>query len=346
MAFNAGAYRASAPRGAPGLRFTVYAILAVVLMVLDRRGGWLNTVHYYMDAAVYPIQLAVSSPTRAWNWARETLATRESLQTENAVLIARDRELTLRTQRFEGLQRENAELRGLKSALPPLAERWLVAEVVNVETNNQHQRMLLNRGARNKVFRNQAVLDVAGVLGQTINVSPWGAEVILITDPEHATPVEIQRTGVRTIAIGTGDENTLGLPYLPTNADIKAGDLLVTSGLGGVFPEGYPVARIMDVRHDAVTPLAQIRATPLARLDAVREVMLVWFQSNHPAAPVRSDDSNGNEAVQPQETPPLQPIPSLDLPHLKAKPAAGSQPEASAPASAPLKPARPVKAGG
>ncbi len=342
MAFNAGAYRASAPRGAPGLRFTVYAILAVALMVLDRRGGWLVTVHYYMDAAVYPIQLAVNSPTRAWNWVRDTLATRESLQAENATLSARNRELALRTQRFAALQRENAELRGLKAALPPLAERWLVAEVVNVELNSQHQRMLLNRGAGNKVFRNQAVLDATGVLGQTISVSPWSAEVILITDPEHATPVEIQRTGVRTIAVGTGDTDSLALPYLPTNADVKDGDLLVTSGLGGVFPQGYPVARITDVRHDLLQPLAQIRATPLARIDAAREVTLVWFQPGHPAAPARGHDADGNAALQPQEAPPLEPIPPLNLPRLKPRPQAPATD--SRPDAAPAQPARPVQA--
>jgi len=319
MAFNAGAYRASAPRGAPGLRFTVYAILAVTLMVLDRRGGWLDRVHYYMDAAVYPIQLAVSSPSRAWHWTSDTLAARDSLEARNAALTARNRELTLRTQRFEALQLENAQLRGLKAALPPVAERWLVAEVVNVELNSQRQRMLLNRGAHNGVFRNQAVLDAAGVLGQTISVSPWGADVILVTDPESGTPVEIERTGVRTIAVGTGDANSLALPYLPTNADVKSGDLLVTSGLGGVYPQGYPVARITEVRHDAVQPLAQITATPLARIDAVREVTLVWFQADLPAAPAR-DGATGNPALQPQNTPPLEPLPPVSIPRLKSPP--------------------------
>ena len=111
------------------------------------------------------------------------------------------------------------------------------------------------------------MLDDAGCIGQTTHVGPWSAEVILITDPEHAVPVRIERTGLRTIAVGAGDTGSLALPYLPANADVKAGDLLVTSGLGGVFPAGYPVARVTEVHRDAVQPLAQVRAAPLAHVD-------------------------------------------------------------------------------
>jgi rod shape-determining protein MreC len=133
--------------------------------------------------------------------------------------------------------------------------------------------------------------------------------VILITDPEHAVPVRIERTGLRTIAVGAGDISALALPYLPANADIKEGDVLVTSGLGGVFPEGYPVARVTEVHRDAVQPLAQVRAVPLAHVDTDQEVMLVWFKSDHPAAPARATASadggvgelkHGDAAMQPQ----------------------------------------------
>jgi len=138
------------------------------------------------------------------------------------------------------------------------------------------------------VFKAQAVLDDRGLIGQTAHVGPWSAEVILITDPEHAVPVRIERTGLRTIAVGAGDATSLGLPYLPSNADIKSGDLLVTSGLGGVFPEGYPVARVTEVHRDAVQPLAQVRAEPLAHVDTDSEVMLVWFRADRPTPPPRA----------------------------------------------------------
>jgi rod shape-determining protein MreC len=280
-------------------------------MFLDQRHGWLEQARYFMSGAVYPLQLAVNSPTAAWRWIEQSFETRAALEAENAALRQRARALELRSQRFEALARENGELRGLRDALPPVADHWIVAEIVNVELNSLRQRVLINRGGRNGVFKGQAVMDSRGLLGQTMRVGPWSAEVILLTDPEHAVPVQLERTGVRTIAVGTGDTQSLALPYLPANADVKPGDLLVTSGLGGVFPQGYPVARVVEVRHDAVQPLAQIRAKPLAQLDKLHEVMLIWFRADHPAAPsglaggstVDSDLTTGNPAFQPQPVP-------------------------------------------
>ncbi len=277
-------------------------------MFLDQRRGWLEQARYYLSAAAYPLQLAVNSPTAAWRWTEQIFETRATLEAENAVLRQRDRALELRSQRFEALARENGELRGLRDALPPVADHWIVAEVVNVELNSLRQRVLINRGARNGIFKGQAVMDSQGLLGQTMHVGPWSAEVILLTDPEHAVPVQIERTGVRTIAVGTGDNQSLALPYLQANADVKPGDLLVTSGLGGVFPQGYPVARVTEVRHDAVQPSAQVRAKPLAQLDKLHEVMLVWFRPDHPAAPIGlaggstigSNLTTGNPDFQPQ----------------------------------------------
>ena len=331
--YGAGNYRASQGRGtAPGFSFTVYAILAIVLMVLDRRGGWLVQARFYLSGIAYPLQLAVSSPAQAWHWTEASLTARETLEAQNAALRARERDLSVKVMRFEALARENAELRGLRAALPFVADHWMAAEVIlDVKPNDPGQRLLINRGARNGVFKGQAVMDNYGVLGQTTRVSPWSSEVILVTDPEHAIPVEIERTGVHTIAVGTGDPDSLALPYLPGNADVKPGDLLLTSGLGGVFPQGYPVARIAEVRHDAVQPLAQIRATPLARLAALHEVMLVWFQDTHPAAPPQlknAEATGGNPALQRQPAPPLDLLPLPNLPRLTPAPAAASAPGA------------------
>src|SRR5215475_4088863 len=234
-------------------------------MYLDQRAHYLEQLRYVLQAAAYPLQLAVNSPPAAWRWLKASFQTREVLEAENERLRASARDLELRAMRYEDLARENGELRGLREALPPVADRWLPAEIVNIQLSSLRQRLLLDRGAVNGVFKGQAVLDDRGLIGQTTHVGPWSAEVILITDPEHAVPVRIERTGLRTIAVG--DNTSLALPYLPANADVKSGDLLVTSGLGGVFPEGYPVARITEVRRDAVQPLAQIRATPLAHMD-------------------------------------------------------------------------------
>jgi rod shape-determining protein MreC len=283
-------------------------VLAVVVMYLDQRGHYLERVRYVLQAAAYPVQLAVSSPAAAWGWLKESFRARAALEAENAGLRQRQRDLEVLSIRYEALARENGELRGLREALPPVAERWLAAEIVSIQQNSLRQKLLINRGAVNGVFVAQAVLDDKGLIGQTTHVGPWSAEVILITDPEHAVPVRVERTGLRTIAVGAGDASSLALPYLPGNADIKSGDLLVTSGLGGVFPEGYPVARVTEVHRDAVQPLAQVRAQPLAHLDTDTEVMLVWFRTGHPAAPVpyagSGDLKGGNKDMQPQPAPP------------------------------------------
>ena len=343
-AFGTGASRQLQGRGgSPGFRFTLYALLSIVVMFLDERSHWLENARYVLQAAAYPIQLAVSSPSAAVSWLQQSFATRDALQSENNRLRSQQREIEMRDMRFEALQKENAELRGLREALPPVADRWEVAEVVNVQLNSLRQRVLLNRGTSNGVFKGQAVMDEKGLLGQTLHVGPWSAEVILITDPEHAVPVEIERNGLKTIAVGAGDTASLALPYLPANADVKTGDLLVTSGLGGVFPAGYPVARVAEVRRDAVQPLAQIRATPLAHIDIDREAMLVWFREEHPAAPGTlgmTDTAKGNAKMHPLAAPP-RPAPDHAVgSEAGAASAATSQPTPAASLSKP-KPSAP-----
>ena len=175
----------------PGLRFFLYALLAALLMYLDQRGNWGGRLRYSLMAAAYPIQAVVNSPSAAWQWLTESSRARTQLRIENAALRARQRELELALMRQQALQQENAELRGLHAALPPLAKRWQLAEVINVETDPLRQRLVINKGSRDGVRRNQAVIDAAGILGQVARVGPWGAEVILITDSEHALPVQI-----------------------------------------------------------------------------------------------------------------------------------------------------------
>jgi rod shape-determining protein MreC len=319
--------------GSPGFKFTLYAVLAVVTMYLDQRQHYLERVRYMLQAGAYPVQLLVSSPPAAWRWVKTSFQDRAVLQAENARLNAQQRDLELRSMRYEALARENGELRGLREALPPVADHWLPAEIVSIQLNGLRQRLVLNRGASNGVFKGQAVLDAKGLIGQTTHVGPWSAEVILITDPEHAVPVVVGRTGLRTIAVGAGDSGSLALPYLPANADIKAGDMLVTSGLGGVFPEGYPVARVAEVHRDAVQPLAQVRAEPLARVDSDSEVMLVWFRANHPAAPAGAAATNGPGEDLTSGDPTMQPQRAVHTAPAPAPAAGAAAPAPTAPAN-------------
>ena len=298
-------------------------------MFMDERGNWLEQVRAVLSAAAYPVQLAMNSPSAAWQWLREAAKTREALRRENQELRERLRDLQVRTLRYEALVRENAELRGLKEAVPPVAERWLAAEIIHVEPNRLRQRVLINRGTQNGVFKGQAVLDDHGLVGQTMRVGPWSAEVILVTDPEHAVPVVIERTGVRTIAVGGGESGDIELPFLPANADVKEGDLLLTSGLGGVFPAGYPVGRVVAFHRDSIQPLA--RARPTAKIDRNRELMLVWFRPGHPAAPADLAAKAGDPTYQPQ------PAPEHPAP---AAPAPAQQTGAATPTPQPARPTR------
>ena len=305
--FATGAGRPLQGRGgSPGFRFALYAIVSIAFMILDQRFNWLERAHYALQAASYPVELAVSSPVAAWRWVQNSFATRDSLEAENQRLRTRLRDLELRSMRYDALAQQNAALIGLRSSLPPVAQRWLPADIVNIQLDSLRQRVLIDRGSLNGVTPGQAVLDDDGVVGQTMHVGPWSAQVILITDPEHALPVSIARTGLRTIAVGAGDAATLALPYLPANADVHVGDVLVTSGLGGVFPPGYPVARVTGVRKDTVEPLAHVRAVPFAHLDTDSEVMLIWFRHDSPAAPLQERNgelTTGDRNIQPLAAP-------------------------------------------
>jgi len=290
----------------PGLRFTGYAVLAVVLMYYDRHGHWEQRLRYALQAATYPVQVVVNSPSAGWRALKENFQSREQLRAENERLRAHERELELELMREAALEQENAELRQLHaSLLPPLIKRSLLAEVISVETDPLRQRIVVNKGARDGVSLNQAVVDGNGVVGQVARLGPWSAEVILVTDPEHAIPVEITRNSLRSIAVGSGSSGELLLPYLAINSDVKSGDLLVSSGLGGVFPAGLPVARISGVRRESNQLLAQVRAQPLANIERDREVILLEFEPKHPDAPAP------NPPIAPTPTTPAKPPPKI-----------------------------------
>lgn len=286
-----------------GFRFFCYALLSVVLMFYDQKGGWLDTARYGLQAAIYPLQLAVNSPSAAWHWLEESFTTRETLRAEVDRLREDLRNQQLVTLRQTALEKENATLRNLNAMLPNVIEKRLVGEVINLEVSTLRQRLLVNRGGTHGVFKAQPVVTGDGVLGQVFRIGPFSSEVILITDAEHALPVQVVRSGVRTIALGTGRSTSLELPYVPQNYDVKVGDLLVTSGLGRVFPFGLPVARVTKVVRDPAQPLAQIHAVPLAGIESDREVLFIWERTNHPAS-TASPEALAVEAPTPAVKPP------------------------------------------
>jgi rod shape-determining protein MreC len=273
-------------RGPPlGATFLTLAILAIGLMVADQRYDQLTRVRTWLSAAVYPVQVAVDLPFRAWDWISGSFADRSRLRRENLELTARLRLANLQLQRFAALEDENRRLRDMRENSAGVAERVLVASILNVDLDPFRHRVLVDKGATDGVFKGQAVLDADGIFGQVAQVHAKTAEVILISDAEHAIPVQSTRSGLRTIAVGTGDSKRLSLPFVTVEADLKQGDLLLSTGMGGVFPPGYPIAEVTRVVRDAATTFALVDARPTARLDRDREVLLVWFDPPVPEEP-------------------------------------------------------------
>lgn len=259
-----------------GLRFLVLAALSIVLLIVDHHQHHLDTVRKAVGATVYPLRIVVDAPVSFWRWVSDATAERNELQLENSRMNA-ERLLThARLQRYNALEAENIRLRAMLDATTRVREQVRVAEIMSVSANPFRHVIVVDRGTRDDLYDGQAIVDADGVVGQVIEAGLLSSQGILISDPDHALPVVINRNGLRTIAVGTGEYDRLDLPFLPNNADIRAGDLLVTSGLGGAFPAGYPVATVESVVRIPQEPFADVSATPAAALNQVREVMLIW----------------------------------------------------------------------
>ena len=176
---------------------------------------------------------------------------------------------------MRGLERENLRLRELLGSSFRLPERVLIAELLRVDSDLFSQHVVINKGESDAVFEGQPVLDSNGVMGQVMTVSQFSSRVILVTDPSHGTPVQVNRNGLRSVARGRGLNKFLQLEYLPYNSDIRAGDLLVTSGLGGRFPAGYPVGTVISVKESSGQNFSEVTVEPTASIETSREVLLV-----------------------------------------------------------------------
>jgi rod shape-determining protein MreC len=317
------------------LRCVLYSLLALGLIIVDKRYDHLGKIRRALSFVAYPVQLAVASPFEGWHWFRESVTTRDSLRADKARLEADLRVAQFRLQRYEAIEAESQRLRALRENTAGVADRFIIGDIMDVDLDPFRERVLVDKGASQGVFVGQAVLDSGGVFGQVARIEQYTSDVILISDPTHAIPVQINRTGLRTVAVGTGDTSRLKLPYLPTSADVQVGDLLVTSGLGGGFPVGYPVGTVSRVRRDPSQSLAEVEVRPAAALDRSRELMFVWLKPSPVPAAVPAEA---------QVTPPASAAP--------AKPAASTAkpvPPKTAPAAAanPAKtPAKSTPAGG
>lgn len=261
------------------------SVLSIALVLADHRFDILDKVRSALMGMTTPIYWVADIPARLRYWGDETLISRESLLEENSELRARSLVLQAKLQKMATLATENVRLRELLNSTALLQDNVLVAEIIGISPEPLSHHVTINKGSDDKVYVGQPVIDAYGLFGQVVEVSPISARVLLITDATHAIPVQVNRNGVRVIAEGVGLPHRLELRHVAATTDIQEQDILISSGLGGRFPPGYPVATVTEVIHDPGKPFASVTAVPNAHLDRSRHVLLVFTEQ----------DESGNE---------------------------------------------------
>ena len=256
----------------------MYILLAIVLMLMDQRGQYVPRIRSAMELALEPVFHIVSWPSQAWQSLREHSLARTKLIDENQELRQRLLETSASVQVQAALVEENQRLRNLLDATEGRAYNFQFAEMQRVDLDPFAHKIWIDRGRDEGVVIGQAVIDGLGIVGQVEGVHRHFSTVRLISDPDHALPVQINRTGLRTVAFGTGGTNHLLMPNVPLQADVSPGDLVVTSGLGDRFPPGFPVGQVLSVNRDSGETFATVYLQPSAALDRGREVLLIELQ--------------------------------------------------------------------
>jgi len=276
----------------------VLVTLSTLMMALDNRQHHLEGIRAGLSLLVYPLQYIVNLPVVATHWLDDSLSSRETLQEENDHLKRQQILFKARLQTLQSLKAENLRLRELLQSSKKVSDRVLIGELLSVDLEPFTRQIVINKGSSKDAYLGQPLVDAEGVMGQIVHLGPFSSTAMLITDANHAIPVQVNRNGLRAIALGTGAPDKLDIPYLPISADIVVGDLLITSGLGGRFPSGYPVAVVTEVTKDPTLPYAVISAAPTAQLEQAREVLLLWpAQSQDLASP----ESSAAPSKTPQE---------------------------------------------
>ena len=250
-------------------------VLSAVLMVVDARFIVLKPLRTQMGLLVEPVFWVGRLPVTLWNVATQELSSRNEMAAENEKLKAEMLLLQRRVQKLAALTEQNVRLRELLNSSALVEEKVIATELIGIDPNPFTHRILIDKGEKDGVFLGQPVLDARGLMGQVVEVMPYAARVLLLTDTSHSIPVQVNRNGLRAIATGTGNPERLELRHVADTADIKVGDLLVSSGMGQRFPAGYPVAMVSEVIHDSGQPFAIVRAVPTAALNRSRHMLLV-----------------------------------------------------------------------
>ena len=268
---------------APLVRLAFFVSLAILLMVLDARFRYAETLRSAMAVVAYPLQRAAMSPVDLFNGIAGFFASQSSLQRENDALRNKVLQASRDTLTLEALQSENAQMRRLLEAREKTPGKTSFAEILYSGRDPFSRKVVIDKGSLHTISAGQPVMDETGVIGQVTRVFPMMAEVTLITDKEQATPVQVVRNGLRGVAYGDGA--TLDLRFMAANADIQNGDMLVTSGIDGIYPSGLPVARVARVERDAAYAFARIQCVPAAGANQHRQVLVLLQETSLPAPP-------------------------------------------------------------
>lgn len=287
----------------PNVRLALAVVLSLVLVLVDNNSDAFKDVRYFVESYLTSVYYIADAPVSVIASGGERLKSYQELAEENRALKNTLSDMRIELLRYDSVIHDNEELRRLNNS--PIKEPYqkMGAEVMMVDTNPFSLTVMINRGRKDGVYEGQPVINEQGVVGQVISAAKSVSRVLLISDQNHAIPVMVMRNGIRAIATGTGVINELNVVNMPRNVDIQAGDLLITSGLGGRFPAGYPVATVTVFDRKEGLQFAEIKAQPLATLDRLRYMLLLW----------QPDDGRGD----------IGELSDFDWPRTGAKPAAG-----------------------
>ena len=256
-------------------RLIIVIILSCVLMYQDYQGTYTVKLRSYLSASLYPIQYLINLPNNLQESLYENFLNREEIISQNQKLKEENLNLKSQMQQIYRLESENKRLYELIDSKPKTENTYLFADIISTsKILNKHQ-ILINRGSRDGIQLGSSIVNAEGIVGHVIRDQIFASEVLLISDLEHAIPVEIVRTGLRTIAVGTGEFNSLKINTLPKNSDLKKEDIVITSGLGGRYPEGFPVGTIKEIIAEAGNPFLEVEILPFANLKTINEVWVI-----------------------------------------------------------------------
>lgn len=259
----------------PAVRLVFFALLSLLLLFVDVRYRYLESIRSGLSVLLYPLQRLVTAPSKLWHEVDDFFVSHNSLIRDNAELRNQHTLDIAQLLQLQVLKAENQHLRNLLMVQQRADYPMQLAEIMYVERDIFNRKILLDKGTQANVLAGQIVMDDSGIVGQVTRVYPWMSEVTLITDKDHAVPVQVLRNGLRAVVFGSGDTGELALRYMPISSDIQNGDVLVTSGIDGTYPPGLPVAKVIHVERDPAYPFARILCAPIAGVDKRRQLLIL-----------------------------------------------------------------------